>query len=154
MNKSNYLLDIFKSLLKKKEKKKVIRTLSLAPYGCVYNLEDIFSSLNQRYFQNRLAIHVTWGRYYKQASRSRRLGSYDHRKNLITVHPLLDSTDFPPYFISYIVYHEILHAVYPPFKERGRWVIHHQEFKIMERNFMEYELAKSWQSQNKAIFFK
>ena len=45
--------------------------------------------------------------------RSIKLGSYSATERLIRVHPALDRPWVPRYFVSYIVYHEMLHHVIP-----------------------------------------
>jgi hypothetical protein len=85
----------------------------------------------------------------RRATMSRTLGLYDFRYRLIKVHTILDHPRFPPYFLSYIVYHEMLHHVCPPKRgRRGERLVHHQAFKAREKLFSEYRLARKWEKQN------
>lgn len=125
------------------------------PYGNIYNLQEIYNEINTKYFQGKVRVKIEWSKRLTKAARAyRRLGSYYPQKKLIRVNPLLDSSDFPPYFISYIVYHEMLHHVYPPYRKKGKWQIHHPTFKKMEKEFEDYATVKQWEKDNKTMFFK
>ncbi len=126
----------------------------VAPRISVYSLQEIYAEMNAKYFGGAVKVKIEWSkRLVGRARAYRRLGSYYPEKKLIRVNPLLDNADFPPYFISYIVYHEMLHHVYPPFRKGGRWHIHHATFKKKEKEFEEYALAKQWEKNNKKMFF-
>lgn len=110
-------------------------------------------------------IHITWGRR-GQGTRSIRFGSYDFDRKLIRIHPALDRDWVPRYFISFIVYHELLHALFPPRladdtpitsaaasskrsrEGRKRRLIHTPEFVAMERRFVHYDKAMRWEAAN------
>src|SRR3712207_8543596 len=49
-----------------------------------------------------------------------KLGSYSAIERLIRIHPTLDAEWVPRYFVSYIVYHELLHHVVPALRSSGR----------------------------------
>ena len=121
----------------------------------MYNLQEIFDRLNAEHFSLQLQTKIMWARGGQKKARCyRRLGSYTPTKDLIKVHPLLDDPEIPAYFIEYIVYHEMLHAVYPPIKGTERRYIHHQKFLEMERKFPKYQEAKVWEkSEGKKKFF-
>jgi hypothetical protein len=121
-----------------------------------YNLRDIFDKLNAEYFSNQLQAEITWfGSARRKARRHRKLGLYDFRYKRIKIHRLLDQSHFPHYFISYVVYHEMLHSVCPPIKaKKGRYQIHHNAFKEKEQAFADYAIAKQWERANTHIFFK
>ena len=123
--------------------------------GGLYDLKVIYNSLNQSYFDNKLELEITWfGSAQRRARRHRKLGLYCFRDKLIKIHRLLDQPHFPPYFISYVVYHEMLHSVCPPVKaKRGRYRIHHSDFKRKEMEYAEYAVAKRWEEENKRLFF-
>lgn len=120
-----------------------------------YNLKEIYDLLNQSYFEGKLNLEITWfGSAQREARRHRKLGLFCFRTSQIKIHRLLDQPHFPPYFISYVVYHEMLHSVCPPVKaKRGRYRIHHSDFKMKEREFAEYAEAKRWEEENKKLFF-
>jgi hypothetical protein len=67
---------------------------------------------------------------------------------------LLDSPSFPDYFVSYVVYHEMLHHVCPSyFDAKGLHQIHSKEFKAKEIEFKHYDLAQTWIKKNHSSFF-
>lgn len=119
-----------------------------------YSLKQIYEELNQEYFENKLTTSIIWFGDKNHKSRRRKiLGSYDAARNRIKVNRILDDLDVPYFFISYIIFHEMLHSVYPPKRgKRGRWQIHHKEFKQNERRFSEYAKAKAWEKANKHRF--
>lgn len=126
------------------------------PSGSYYDLKAIFDELNQTYFNNQLELGITWfGSALRRARRHRKLGVYCFRTKVVKIHRLLDQPHFPPYFISYVVYHEMLHSVCPPVKaKKGRYRIHHPDFIKREKQFAQYTLAKRWEEENKKLFFQ
>jgi hypothetical protein len=131
------------------------KPLQLQPFGGHYDLQTIFNELNACYFNNQLDLKITWfGSAQRKARRHRKLGLYCFRSKVVKIHRLLDQPHFPPYFISYVVYHEMLHSVCPPVKaKRGRYRIHHSDFLKKEKEFAQYEVAKRWEEENKKLFF-
>ena len=70
------------------------------------------------------------------------------------INRVLDQPDIPDYYISFIVYHEMLHHVAPPIIQRFRKrQIHHQEFKDLEKKFLEYPLVKEFKKISKMRWF-
>jgi len=128
----------------------------LKTQGVVFDLKQIFDEINKDYFDQKVTSLITWARKNPKAARAyRRLGCFIPHKNLIKINPILDSSQIPPYFIAYIVYHEMLHAVYPPIQTLGKTRIHHQKFKAKEKEFKDFLLAKSWEKQHaRTVFFK
>ncbi len=92
-------------------------------------------------------VRITWGREGR-GSKSIRFGSYDFDQKLIRVHPALDREWVPAFFVEFIVYHELLHAVCPPVDGEERRRIHTSEFQKLERQFPRYEEAVEWESEN------
>ena len=110
--------------------------------GSQHDLKEIFARLNTRYFENQLDLPISWfGNGNLMPRSSIRLGSYNLRSKTIKVHRLLDQAHIPPFFVSFIVYHEMLHHLLPPIKANKRRSIHHPEFTRREKEFEEYALA-------------
>lgn len=129
------------------------KRIHLYPIGMTYNLLEIFDHINAEYFDKKLSLPITWfGNPLREAKSKRTLGSYHFDTGLIRIHRLLDHPYFPPYFISYIVYHEMLHSVCPPLKRRrkGRRV-HHSRFEEMEKAFSDYHLATEWEKKHRKL---
>ena len=116
--------------------------------GQHHGLQEIFDRLNRRYFGGRVQAHITWARQTRPQRRARRsikLGSYHSQRQLIRVHPVLDADWVPEYFVSYIVYHEMLHQVVPPQSVSGRRDFHGPKFRAHERRFEQYDAAIAWE---------
>ena len=149
LNRSLYKICPFFSRFKFRTRPRVIFQ------GNYYDLKDIYNLLNQSYFDNKLNVEITWfGNAQRKAKRYRKLGLFCFQTNRIKIHRLLDQSHFPPYFISYVVYHEMLHSVCPPIKtKQGRYRIHHSDFNLLEKRFADYSAAKRWEEENKKLFF-
>ena len=124
------------------------RTITINPNGKLYNLTDIFNSLNSEYFNNILSVLITWGkRSPRYAVKKRTLGNYQKKTNTIRINPILDSRKVPRYVIEFIVYHEMLHAVIDTVLKNGRRRIHSKEFKNHERKYRNYHKAIEWENK-------
>lgn len=123
--------------------------------GHVYNLQQIYNDINEEYFDGKLKLYITWFGKANRRSRSRvTFGLYHDPLRLIKVNRLLDSPSFPYYLVAYVVYHEMVHHVCPPyFDANGQHHIHTKEFKEMEAQFRYYDLAQEWIKNNKSNFF-
>jgi predicted metal-dependent hydrolase len=108
------------------------RKRRLSPEGRYYNLEEVFDTLNTRYFGGLLGRpELTWSEHHAKRS----LGHYDAAHNTIVVSRLFDRPSSPRYAIEYLLYHEMLHLKHPV-KMRGlRRCVHSREFKAEEARF-------------------
>ena len=80
--------------------------------------------------------------------KSIRLGVYDHQTREIRVHPALDRPEVPAFFVEFIVFHEMLHQLFPSSNGPGRRVHHPRAFRDCERAFPLYEAAITWEREN------
>ncbi len=113
----------------------------LGPQGDFYNLDEVFESLNQRFFFGLLGRpELTWS----GVSAKRSLGHYDPAHNTIVVSRVFDRKNTPRYAVEYLVYHEMLHLKHPVKVKRGRRCVHPREFQAEEQLFPELELAKEY----------
>lgn len=56
---------------------------------------------------------VTWGRRGRtRAKKTIRLGSFERERNIVRVHAVLDQSAVPQWFVSYVMFHELLHAIH------------------------------------------
>jgi hypothetical protein len=128
----------------------------LVTQGSSHDLLTVFNAINTKYFGGAVDTLITWGRKgaLRKADggsaprRSIKLGSYSATERLIRVHPVLDRPWVPRYFLSYIVYHEMLHHVIPSshgYGRSGRRMIHPPLFVARERMFRDYERALAWE---------
>lgn len=114
--------------------------------GKFHDLSRIYQSVNAEYFGGRLDCDITWGkRTAKRAVRKQTLGCYMYPRNgargLIRINPVLDSGNTPVFYVSFVVYHELLHADIGEIKQNGRRIVHGAEFKRREKLFKDYERA-------------
>lgn len=117
----------------------------LVTKGVVSDLQKIYERLNVRFFEGKVAARITYGRdTSRQKVRSRRLGSYSHRLNRITIHPLLDNPRVPDFVIAFTVFHEMLHALQPAGHKRP----HDAAFRGAERAHPDYERVMRWRKKN------
>ena len=102
------------------------------PEGRYYNLEEVFDSLNVRFFGGLLGRpELTWSEHHAKRS----LGHYDAAHNTIVVSRVFDRPSSPRYALEYLLYHEMLHLKHPV-KLRGlRRCVHSREFKAEEAQF-------------------
>jgi predicted metal-dependent hydrolase len=111
----------------------------LHPRGKHFDLQKIFDDVNQRFFQGKIPrVRLGWS---FRKSRTI-LGHYDSAHGSITISRWLDSPSVPDYLVEYLVYHEMLHIVYPVQRNGHRRIVHSREFQAAERRFPQYELAR------------
>lgn len=107
--------------------------------GRCFDLQEIFHFLNRRFFHGALSPpRLGWS---LRRSRSV-LGHYDSAHGMIIISRVLDSPAVPRYLVEYLVYHEVLHIVYPVERRGHRRVLHSREFRAAEKKFPKYERAR------------
>ena len=92
-------------------------------------------------------VVIRWGRRGK-GTKSIRLGSYDFEQQMVRVHPALDQAWVPGYFVGFVVYHELVHAVVGVEVVGGRREVHTKAFRDLERLHPRYEDALEWEREN------
>lgn len=112
------------------------------PRVTVRNLEGLAAEVRSEYFPDADALRVEWGRnpHARRRRRSIRLGSYHRGTRVIRIHPQLNSSDVPVYFIQSIIHHEYLHHILGP--------SHDRRFHRHERRFRFHREAKDWLQHN------
>ena len=117
--------------------------------GKCFDLQGVFDRLNARHFQGGVQARIGWGRGRgRKRRRSIRLGVYDHHAREIRVHPALDRPDVPLYFVEYIVFHEMLHQLFPSTTRGTRHVHHPRAFRDREKAFPQYAAALAWEREH------
>ena len=102
------------------------------PQGHYYNLEEVFDSLNERFFNSLLGRpELTWS----ESVARRSLGHYDAAHNTIVVSRVFDRPSSPRYAVEYLLYHEMLHLKHPVRMRGLRRCVHSREFKADEARF-------------------
>jgi hypothetical protein len=121
------------------------------PKGAVHDLAALSAPLLASEALRDLTAHpvLFWGRPGAPARRSLQLGLYDPEHHSVRIHPVLDHDTVPTFFVTTVLFHELLHAAMPPHKdERGRWVKHSAAFRARERAYPDYERAERWLDQH------
>ncbi len=152
---------------REKEAKAVIRQMAhlyfskvhlepkeLSSKGLIYDLQEIFERMQKILPVENVSIG--WSdRRAKGRFRSITFGTYNHHTRQIRIHSILDAKEVPLYFLEYIVYHEMLHAVCPAqMCMSGRCSIHTKEFREKERQFPLFNEAKEWEKKSLIILKK
>lgn len=142
------------------------RRVQLETRGEHHDLEPLLTDLLQREFaEGPLAAgprpEITWGRRgTRRAKRSLQLGSYDPETRLVRVHPVLDQAGVPSFFVRYVLFHELLHALLDRAEEddgataTGRRRHHGPRFRAAESAYVDYERALHWQEKNVAALVR
>jgi len=109
--------------------------------GRVWDLEEVFESLNRQFFHGLMARPtLTWSAHVAK----RMLGHYDSAHNTIVVSRVFDRPGTPRFAIEYLLYHEMLHLKHPVRVRAGRRCVHSREFQAEERLFPEHDLAREF----------
>jgi AcrR family transcriptional regulator len=113
----------------------------LSPRGEHYDLDEVFESLNRRFFYGLMGRPLlTWSEYRA----TRLLGHYDAAHNTIMVSRVFDRRNTPRFAIEYLMYHEMLHLKHPVKHRNGRRCVHSAAFQAEEKLFPELEQAKAF----------
>ncbi len=128
---------------------------ALEPRGRVYDLQVLFDKLNEAYFQGGIQAAIGWGRVAgRRRRKSIRLGVYDHQTREIRIHPALDRPEVPKFFVEFIVFHEMLHQLFPSGNGPGRRVHHPRAFRDRERAYPLYNAAIAWERENLRLLLR
>ena len=133
------------------------RQLNLRHEG-KYSICARFSTrLNERHFRGRPArLQSALGRKRKRRPKEYFIfGTIQEEDRVIRINPLLDQPFVPVWFLQYILYHEMLHAVVPDEAGAdGRRRVHTERFYEREREFPGYRRARRWEEENLARFLR
>lgn len=107
--------------------------------GNVYNLDDVFVSVNQAYFNLRVGKpRLCWSKVYS----NRKFGHYEPSRDRVVMNLSLDSDKLPNYVIEFVMYHELLHKVHGGRTQNGYRRVHTSEFRRDEQQFKYYSQAQ------------
>ena len=109
--------------------------------GRHHPIEEMYHELNAQFFNGQIDINrIGWG---IRKSRGR-LGHYDPIHHTITLSPALDSPRVPSYVVRYIVYHEMLHALFGKSAGQESRRHHPRQFRHTESSYPDYSRAKAF----------
>ena len=104
-------------------------------------LESLAAEVHRTYFFKYPPLPVRWGQQIsRKRRRSIRLGSYNHHTTEIRIHPILNASTVPAFFIQSVIHHEYLHHVLGPH--------HNRRFHQHERHFRYHREAQEWIRRN------
>ena len=119
--------------------------------GQAYDLQSLYFRLDRLYFDGSLNVNIQWStRNLPKARTSVQLGSYENKTKTITISKRLDNPNVPLFFVEHVLFHEMLHAVFPSEKHR----MHTAKFKQFERLHPDFERAQAWEKKNMKILFQ
>ncbi len=128
------------------------RRVLLRTRGAHHDLDDIFDAVVAEHLPGGAPdASITWGRLPPKRGRRRhsiRLGTYTHDAKLVRIHPALDQACVPRFFVSFVVFHELLHHVVPAREIGGRFDHHPPEFRRRERAHPDYARAIRWEAEH------
>ena len=106
-----------------------------------HHLSSLAAEVHRTYFLKYPPLLVRWGQKIQRKSRrSIRLGSYNHVTSEIRIHPSLNASNIPAFFIQSIIHHEYLHHMLGP--------NHNRRFHAHERKFRYHRESKEWIRRN------
>lgn len=110
------------------------------PQGKLHNLEPLFERLNARFFHGLMARpQLGWS-----LRRSRTLlGHFDPSHNAIVISRIFDEPSTPLVALEYVMYHEMLHLLFPVDHSGARRCVHGREFREAEALFPNLAEAKA-----------
>jgi len=123
---------------------------ALRSEGRHHDLRAIADDLARRHFGGEVDVRITWGKRVqpKRRQRSLQLGTYLPEEHLIRIHPALDQSWVPGFFVEAVVFHEMLHHDMPAVVQNGRRHYHTRAFRTRERSFEYHSAAQQWQREN------
>jgi hypothetical protein len=131
------------------------RDSDLNPRGRCFDLQEMLDRVNREQFQEQIEAKIGWGRRPgRRRRKSIRLGVYDHQTREIRVHPALDRPEVPAFFVEFIVFHEMLHQLFPSPSRPGRRVHHPRAFREREKSWPLYAAAMRWEEQNLRVLLR
>lgn len=83
------------------------RRSSKANAGEVHDLDELYAEVNATYFGGMVDARICWASEGRSKTKRRttiKLGSYAAQERLIRVHPRLDASWVPRYFIAFVVF--------------------------------------------------
>lgn len=127
-----------------------------------HDLNRIYGALNLVYFDSTIDLSIGWFKVTAPRGGGRNgmtYGYYDYENSAVKISPVLNSPKVPGYAINYIVYHELVHSLYPPVlakaangKSYFEW--HHDGFLKAEARFAHIGRAQHWFQKNEPWLFR
>ena len=111
------------------------------PAGRAHDLAALFERLNAQRFAGRLERPtLSWSRIPSTRLLGKYLGTLDH----VELSSALDDPAVPADVVAYILFHELLHRVYPARWEGDRVRVHSPELRRAEAAYPERDYVERW----------
>jgi hypothetical protein len=116
---------------------------SLPAAGRHVDLDSVIARVQVACFLEPVPARIGWS---ERAAR-RLMGRFERGspEGLVVVNRLLDGPLTPHWYLDFLVYHELLHAVFPPRPGASRILVHPPEFRRAERKHPEHRRARSFE---------
>ena len=121
---------------------------ALETRGRVYDLAELYQTVNRRYFGGKVRVDVTWSGRPNRSSMGTWRGASNGDLSLVTINRLLDDERTPRFYVEYILYHEMLHEAVPGDVRNSRTIRHSRRYRELERAFDGYDEAVAWGKEN------
>jgi hypothetical protein len=109
------------------------------PSGRVYDLRDLFESVNRSCFEGRLAApRLLWSERVPRVE----CGHYEPATDTVRLSRRLDSPAVPRFVLEHVMHHELLHRVLGSEVKGSRRLYHSARFRREERRFPHYREAE------------
>jgi hypothetical protein len=123
--------------------------------GTVYDLREVFDSVNASRFGGNLRALVRWGDASSKTSyHMAKTDAAGTRFHLITIAGIYNHPQVPRFAIEAIMHHEMLHIAIPPYRKNGRMVIHGREFRETEERFTHFREWRTWERERLPFIMK
>ncbi|MDH5525936.1 MAG: hypothetical protein OEY97_01345 [Nitrospirota bacterium] len=121
-----------------------IRPVPLRPRGQHHDLTTLLAQAAHHLPGTMDLPPVTWGPRRKPGLSQVRLGSYDPKRRLIRVNPVLDQASVPDYVIRHVLYHELIHHLLAASPLPGE-AHHGARFRTLESRCPDRRATRDWQ---------
>lgn len=105
------------------------------------DLIKIFDSLNKKYFNNEVYAGICW-RTIRLGKERVTLGVCSTEERVIRINDCLKDPRIPLWYLKYIVFHEMIHALQGPLDEP-----HNDEFHAIERTYPDFDKAIAFEER-------
>lgn len=121
------------------------RMPTLRPQGEFHDLKALLPAESVRALGEAVDVAVTYGPRVTVArgQRSIRLGSYSVATQVVRIHRALDDARVPAWFVSFVLFHELLHHRLGIDESGPRRRVHPKAFRDLERTHPRFDEAKA-----------
>ena len=120
--------------------------------GRFHDLQEIYDRLNTAHFDGQIEARIGWGPVRPgRRRRTVKTGVYVQDARIIRIHPTLDRSQVPEFYVAAVVFHEMLHQAVPAREVNGRRIVHGAEFRRRERAYPDHARARAWEDRHLSL---